>query len=570
VILLVAAAELMALQAAEFRDLFADRETVVTEAGDLSGNNSGATFEAEEPRHGGKRGGHSLWLSWVAPTNGLATFELEGTGFDTLLGVYVVEPGDDPELRRLEKIADNDDDRDQTSSLLEFGVRAGQRYEIAVDGFAGATGAVRLRWRLEAVGALIPSISLVNTDRATTVGESITLAVNVGPGDEPKLHWFFNEEELEEQEDLTLVIPNFQPSNVGQYRVRVEVGDVEFFSEAVELQISSEGIINALARNKPEDALESGLTGGGAPAANLTARTARVRPAGGPSGLTRGYNGTQIFHTVYAGRDTGEPAHCGLAGGASYWFSYIPPESGDLELDTDGSVFDTVLEVYTFAPPLLGYQNLVSVACDNDSGPNGKTSRLRIACDAGRTYLVVVDGVSGARGLTYLNYRLATNSVPARAPTIRQPLQSITAKLGERALLAVLADGTPPLQFRWRKDGAEQTGQTNPELALDPVGLDHAGNYEVEVFNTVGSVTNPPVSVSVWGQLSLVLDPTGQRAELQFSAAGPLNFVVEASPEIGASLWTAPGPVIRAADGRVSVPIDLEAALTQFFRLRFP
>jgi hypothetical protein len=133
----------------------------------------------------------------------------------------VVEPGDDPPLERLERVADNDDDRDITTSRLQLGVRAGERYEIAVDGYAGAVGGFVLRWSLQSVDELIPSISLASTDRAAQVGETVTLRVNVGPGAEPKLHWFFNDEELEEEEDVTLVIPNFQPQNVGQYRVRV-------------------------------------------------------------------------------------------------------------------------------------------------------------------------------------------------------------------------------------------------------------------------------------------------------------------------------------------------------------
>ncbi|HAB15664.1 MAG TPA: hypothetical protein DCE44_04355, partial [Verrucomicrobiales bacterium] len=388
VVVWAATAWVMSGAAAEFRDRFADRETVVTADGELQGNNVNASLEPNEPRHGGKRGGHSLWISWVAPENGLATLDLTGARFDTLLGVYVLEPGNDPELDRLKEVAENDDDRDQIVSRLEFGVRAGQRYEIAVDGYANATGPIQFRWHLEPINALIPRITFATSDRAARRGDSITLALNVGPGDEPKLHWFFNDIELENQEETTLVIPNFQPENVGQYRIRVEVGTAKFFSAPVELQISSEGIVNSLARNKPEDALESGLVGGQLLASGL----AKVRPAG----LTRGYNGTQIFHTVYAGRDLAEPLHCGIAGGASYWFSYEPPEAGELELDTDGSEFDTVLQVYTFEPPPSGYEGLVPLACDNDSGANGKTSRLRLSCSPGRTYLVVVDGVNGA------------------------------------------------------------------------------------------------------------------------------------------------------------------------------
>lgn len=562
----------MGVHAADLRDLFASRETVTEASGEITGDNTGATVEPEEPRHGGKRGGHSLWLSWVAPANGLATLEVVAPDFDSLLGVYVIEPGTDPPIRRLERVADNDDDRDMTTSRLEFGVRAGERYEIAVDGYAGAMGRFVLRWSLLPVDKLIPSISLASADRAAQVGETVTLRVNVGPGEDPKLHWFFNDEELEEEEDVTLVIPNFQPANVGQYRVRVEVDDVEFFSAPVELQISSEGIVDSLARNKPEDALETGLIGAppDGPAPRAGARTSRVRPAGGPTGLARGYNGTQIFHTVYAGRDRLEPLHCGVGGGASYWLSYQPPESGELELDTEGSAFNTVLEVYTFDPPLSGYQSLVSLACDNDSGADGQTSRLRVSCEAGRTYLVVVDGVNGARGLTYLNYTLRTNAVAPRAPVIRQGLIPRVAQAGERVQLAIEADGTAPLQFRWRKDGQEQTGETNAALVFDPVRLDHAGSYSVEVFNGAGLASNAPVNLAVWTIPQLVLNPDGAGAELRVTTAGPLNLVIESIPSLGDSRWVSQPVTGPSPDGQWVVPVDVEAAARQFFRVRIP
>ncbi|MBL9175029.1 MAG: hypothetical protein JNL10_15935, partial [Verrucomicrobiales bacterium] len=284
------------LHAAEFRDLFADRETLVGDRGQVSGNNTGATVENGEPRHGGKYSRHSLWISWVAPENGLATFRLNGTGIDAVLGIYQVKSEgseDDPPIRRLETVAENDDDGSYASCLVQFGVQAGERFEIAVDGFAGATGPLVLAWDLQAMKEIIPRVRLVSGDRAATLGETVTLAVTLGPGVTPKLHWVFNNQELEDEEELTLVIPNFQATNVGRYQVRVEVSKAKYFSDPVELQVSSEGVITALARNKPEDALDSPLS---APIPSPAPLRARLAPAslgltGNAGGVTRGYNG---------------------------------------------------------------------------------------------------------------------------------------------------------------------------------------------------------------------------------------------------------------------------------------
>ncbi|MBN8248759.1 MAG: immunoglobulin domain-containing protein, partial [Verrucomicrobia bacterium] len=250
---------------AEFQDAFADREVLTTAEGRLSGDNTVATVESGEPRHGGKAPRHSVWISWIAPVNGLATLRLTGAGYDTLLAVYQVRPDEAPDIRRLDRIVENDDDDeggdDEASSGVQFGVQAGERVEIAVDGYAGATGPFVLEWHLEPVDELIPRIQLVTGDRAARIGDRVILETALGDGDEPKLHWEFNGDELEDEEELTLVIPSFQESHVGRYRVRVEIAKTKFFSAAVELQISSEGIITALARNKPEDALESPLSG---------------------------------------------------------------------------------------------------------------------------------------------------------------------------------------------------------------------------------------------------------------------------------------------------------------------
>jgi hypothetical protein len=82
----------------------------------------------------------------------------------------------------------------------------------------------------------------------------------------------------------------------------------------------------------------------------------------------------------------------------------VPPASGQLFLNTDGSSYDTVLAVYTATG--TAYSNLVEQACDNNSGTNGLTSSLNFAAAGGVTYYMAVDGVGAATGLVQLNYKL--------------------------------------------------------------------------------------------------------------------------------------------------------------------
>ena len=123
------------------QDFFANRQTFISPSGQLASFNTTATFEEGEPNHGGKPGGHSLWISWVAPTNGVIRFKTEASGFDTLLSAYQFTTTNVSSFADLREVARADDSEGfEDESEIEFGVRAGERYEIAVDGYYGATG----------------------------------------------------------------------------------------------------------------------------------------------------------------------------------------------------------------------------------------------------------------------------------------------------------------------------------------------------------------------------------------------------------------------------------------------
>jgi hypothetical protein len=116
-----------------------------------------------------------------------------------------------------------------------------------------------------------------------------------------------------------------------------------------------------------------------------------------------GYTGTQIFSTVAFSGEPGELSHCGIPGGSSAWFSFIPQTNGTLYLDTAGSSFNTVLAVYTGPGPTIA--SLTAMVCDNDSGP-GTTSSLNFPASMGTVYYIAVDGYNGVTGTAHLNYRL--------------------------------------------------------------------------------------------------------------------------------------------------------------------
>lgn len=123
-------------------DRFSSRSVLTGSQVTAHGSNVGATSETGEPNVRGVSGGKSVWWSWTAPTSGLVTINTAGSQFDTTLGVYL-----GTSVNALTRIASNDD-ADYWGGVLTSQVRfsavAGQTYQILVDGYQGAAGAITL------------------------------------------------------------------------------------------------------------------------------------------------------------------------------------------------------------------------------------------------------------------------------------------------------------------------------------------------------------------------------------------------------------------------------------------
>src|SRR5689334_10323648 len=240
-------------QAQSFQDFFTNRQSFLSASGILSGNNSTATVEPGEPKHGGKTGGHSLWISWVAPSNGVARFKTETSGFDTLLSAYHFNSTNDTTFDKLVETARDDDSEElgDRESTIEFGAAAGQRFEIAVDGYFGAVGAIKLTWSLDATPNPPPTIVSTTPDATLQIGDPVTLNVVLTSGSGgTKFKWFFNGAELLDEKSTNLVIVAMQVTNVGRYKLQIDVGShITFFTMSTELQINTEGA-HALAEPK--------------------------------------------------------------------------------------------------------------------------------------------------------------------------------------------------------------------------------------------------------------------------------------------------------------------------------
>jgi hypothetical protein len=383
-----------------FADLFAQRGRITTPTGVGTADNRNAGREPGEPRHAGKPGGHSVWITWRAPTSGHITFRTTGSTFDTLLAVYVAAR----DGTRVE-IASDEDSGGFLNSLVRFNALEGTEYLIAVDGYAGATGTIVLSWDLDFRLAAFPSILQQPVSTLGIVGGPARFAVAADPPG-VTFQWFFQGKALAGQTEPVLLLPAVSPTLAGAYAVAVSLpGGTSVVSRTVILEVADRPqTAAALSADKLADLFgedEFGSTAGfpsGAPPglALLSTRPASSAPP------AVGLPGSQWTDNSDSTRSPDEPAVCDVVTTATRWFRLRFNLPGGVEqpvkITTTGSEIATLLAVFTNnAAPLM-------IACDRAEPPLITSAEVQIGARRNVDYLVLVDGLDGAQGRIKLNW----------------------------------------------------------------------------------------------------------------------------------------------------------------------
>jgi hypothetical protein len=110
--------------------------------------------------------------------------------------------------------------------------------------------------------------------------------------------------------------------------------------------------------------------------------------------------------------------------------------------------------------------------------------------DAG-SYDCVVTAICGT---ATSNAAVLTVDTP---PVINTEPSSIRLCLGGSGAFAVVAGGSPPLTYQWRKGGSPIMGATNSTLDLTLASPSTGGTFDCVVTNTCGSITTQQVSATV-------------------------------------------------------------------------
>ncbi len=416
------------LPRAAIADNFADRVLLGGVNGLVAWNNTNATLEFGEPNHAGKPGGKSIWYKWVAPSTGVATFSAIGSAFDTLLAVYT-----GGSITNLALVESDEDRGGFFTSIVRFNAVAGTEYQIAIDGFGGASGEFVFSWDFVATTQLLPVISNPPVNQTVVAGSTVTFSVNAnvaGGSDDEDDHddkddksprhrqdkdkepltyqWYLNGSAIPGGTQSSLTVTNVQAVNVGIYTVVVTGSNKQFVeTQPVSLQINETGP-NAQfvqAKDKFLDAANSAPLSLGNPSTLFSASADSGETSITAAAIVRSYTSTQVFSSAGGTTSEGERLLCYGVGGASEWFAVVTEEPGTLFVNTDGSSYDTVMAIYTYAPANAG---LIQLGCDNNSGKDGRDSALSVPVQARQTNFVVIDGFNGASGVASLHFSLVT------------------------------------------------------------------------------------------------------------------------------------------------------------------
>src|SRR5258707_337675 len=161
------------------------------------------------------------------------------------------------------------------------------------------------------------------------------------------------------------------------------------------------------------------------------------------------------------------------------------------------------------------------------------TTPATTTADSGSAFAVVVTNTAGT--VTSAAATLTVNAAPV-APTITTQPGSQTVTAGQTATFAVVAGGTAPLSYQWRKNGVNIAGATAASYTTPTATTSDSGStFAVVVRNTVGTVTssaatltvNPaPVVPTITTQPGRQTVTAGQTATFAVAAAGtaPLSY----------------------------------------------
>lgn len=510
---------------APLNDNFEDASSVSNSYFVLSGSNVIGSSQSGEPTHDTDATGKSIWWNWNAIEGGFTEISTEGSDFNTVVVVYRGES-----LESLQLVAKNrDTSPENNGALVGFEAEAGVSYRIVIDGLQGESGNVSLSLGQSVVNDDFSSALEIDGINFRTTSENI--AASRENGEPEHIKNSFGSKSVWWKWTAPLsgnVTVSTSASNSFDTILAVYTGD-----SLEELQLVSSNddddrtgvwtsVLTFYAQEGSEYKIAVDGWNGGFGQIALTVAMAEhddredARPV---------YSDSleDVSFTNQATKEIGEPSHGGDAVGQSLWWKWTSTRSGQAELSTFGSDFDTILAVYegeTMA-------NLTLLGANDDSG-GALSSRLALDVQAGGSYWLAVDGNDFRRDRSYGLARL--NILVEEDPSWVTPVITNPEDPG------MVAGEFVSLQIEASRDASSFTAIGLPTgLAIDP---------------DTGAISGTP---SQSGRFEVLIEATNAEG------TGSYLYVLEVAPQSGAPV-VMPLPIeLKGIEG-THLTLDVDVA----------
>ena len=217
---------------------------------------------------------------------------------------------------------------------------------------------------------------------------------------------------------------------------------------------------------------------------------------------TQGENGTtNLITTVVANSNPYDTVNPQLTATNSFTVIVspaVPPTITSQPTNATVLVGDTTnFTVTVSGTPPFGYQ-WYFYAATLTNGTNAILTLAAVTTNNTGNYSVIITNAYGSATSS-----VATLNVQIGAPTIVTQPQSVSVFSGQSAAFNVVANGSLPLSYQWRKggtnlvDGGEISGSASNTLMFSSTTTNDTANYTVAVTNAYGSVTSIVASLTV-------------------------------------------------------------------------
>ncbi|HTI69001.1 MAG TPA: hypothetical protein VMF06_03500 [Candidatus Limnocylindria bacterium] len=139
--------------------------------------------------------------------------------------------------------------------------------------------------------------------------------------------------------------------------------------------------------------------------------------------------------------------------------------------------------------------------------------------------------------------------------------------LAETYRLAVAVKGTPPLTYKWKKDGQDLDGQGTPTLELAQVGFSDAGDYQLVVSNPHGPVSSSVIRIKVFDSFLAIADNPVKGSVVTLAGEIGGSYRLEYTERLGSeSEWTPLTTLTMTNSAQVFIDDTSEAGGRRFYR----